>query len=122
MLLNQTQFIDQLPIQAYEPGQLKMNNQFFEHSVLLKYGQLATAWDVSTVEDLSFSDLQILLDEKPQVILLGTGPKLAFPSAAFMKTVLQNGLAVEIMDTGAACRTYNLLLAEGRRVVAGLIV
>ncbi|MBY0544560.1 MAG: Mth938-like domain-containing protein [Gammaproteobacteria bacterium] len=122
MLLNQTQFTDQLPVQAYESGRLKMNNQFFEHSVILKYGQMPTEWVVSTMQTLSLSDLQPLLDEKPQVILLGTGEKLTFPSRELMKTISDSGFAIEIMDTGAASRTYNLLLAEGRRVIAGLIV
>jgi uncharacterized protein len=55
-------------------------------------------------------------------VLLGTGPRLAFPSAAFRNSIEKRGLGLDVMDTGAACRTYNVLIAEGSLFTAGLLL
>ena len=63
-----------------------------------------------------------LLASAPEIVLLGTGTRLQFPPAAVLRPLIDARVGYEIMDTGAACRTYSILMAEGRRVLAALIV
>ena len=65
--------------------------------------------------------IDALLELDPQVILLGTGARQIFPAMALLARGLARSIGIEVMDTGAACRTYNILMAEGRQVVAGLL-
>ncbi|NNM59862.1 MAG: hypothetical protein HKM04_08615 [Legionellales bacterium] len=122
MQLTETYYADQFPIEAYECGRLKMNGQFFEHSVIINTGQMPKQWHVQNTQELTRADLQLLLQDQPEVILLGTGAQLIFPAFELIHDISHQGVGIEVMDTGAACRTYNLLLAEGRKVLAGLIL
>jgi uncharacterized protein len=81
------------------------------------------AWDVHDIAGLTTGSLARALAEVEHVglLLLGAGPSLAFPSADVRAACETAGVALEVMDTGAACRTYNVLLAEGRAVAAALI-
>ena len=79
-------------------------------------------WEVGRIEDLSGRHLQALVDLQPQVVLLGTGRWQRFPAAMLQADLARAGIGLEVMDTRAACRTYNILMAEGRRVAAALIV
>ena len=66
--------------------------------------------------------LWLLVGHKPEVVLLGTGARLRFPPAAVLAPLTRAGIGVEVMDTAAACRTYNILAGDGRRVVAALLM
>jgi uncharacterized protein len=79
-------------------------------------------WGPACAEDLAAEHLEAILDLDPQVIILGTGGTQVFPDQRVYLPALQLGLGVEVMDTGAACRTYNILASEGRKVAAGLIM
>jgi uncharacterized protein len=82
------------------------------------------AWDVSEISGLGAAHLERALaspGERVALLLLGTGTELTLPSAEVREACKQAGVALEIMQTGAACRTYNILLAEGRSVGAALI-
>lgn len=122
MQLNQESFSEQYPVQAYEPGKLKINKQLIHHSVTLFFGQLPEAWPIQDIHQLTYTALEPLIHQVPEVILIGTGAALVFPSHEILFEVIRQKIGIEVMDTGAACRTYNLLLAEGRKVAAGLIV
>jgi uncharacterized protein len=74
------------------------------------------------IEDLEVEHLQAVLALEPQIILLGTGERQVFPAPAIAAAVQAAGIGLEVMDTRAACRTYNVLVQEGRRVAAALIV
>jgi uncharacterized protein len=63
-----------------------------------------------------------ILALKPELIIIGTGNKLVFPAVELYSSIIQHGIGVDFMDTGAACRTYNILMSEDRDVVAGLIL
>ncbi len=83
---------------------------------------LVRNWPPQRFEELNEAHLRFIATLDPEVVLLGVGPKIRFPNPAWLKTFHQHGVGVEIMDNGAACRTYNILMTEGRNVVAGFIV
>lgn len=122
MQLTKETFSDLYPVQTYEPGLLKVNDTLFSQPVMLIMGQPAQNWAIKTFDDLSIESLETIIAQAPDVILLGTGTTLRFPAPALSQQVIQKGIGIEIMDTGAACRTYNLLLAEGRKVAAALFI
>ena len=109
-------------IQSYEGGVFKVSGKRFESSIIV------TAIDISdfpkqNVEDLKEEDFDPILKMKDDfdVFLLGTGKIQSFLKPELSRALKQKGLHLEIMDTGAACRTYNVLLAEGRRVMVILL-
>jgi len=91
-------------------------------SFIMAPQQLLQNWQPSTVAELKNSHFEQILECKPEIILLGTGLRLEFPSPAITKAALENGIGVDIMDSSAACRTYNILMLEGRNVVLALIL
>jgi len=111
---------DQHVIQSYSSDGVKISGQVYAHSVLVA-PHYATQWPHST--PLTLADFQPLIDvaDSIDVVLLGTGSKMVFLAPDLKKALRAHDLHVECMDTGAACRTYNVLMAEGRRVVAALL-
>jgi uncharacterized protein len=109
-------------VRAYSPGRIQINEQSFFRSVIVLPHQLIENWAPQTIEELTADTLQVLLELKPHILLLGTGTQLIFPAIEIYGELINAGIGVEIMDTGAACRTYNALSAENRDVAAALIV
>ena len=109
-------------IRGYSAGELKINDQSYEDAVILSPRELLTDASLSTVADLSPTHATRILELDPELVLVGSGPKQIFPAASFGAHFLRAGVGFEVMDTGAACRTFNVLAAEQRRVVAVLIV
>ncbi len=91
-------------------------------SFLLAPDQAIEGWLVNDAGVLDASHIDAFLALRPELVILGTGEKQAFPAAAFMAGFLRKGIGIEVMDNAAAARTYNLLAGEGRRVVAGFIL
>lgn len=91
-------------------------------SFLLAPDRLVEAWPVGDVAALDGVTGEAVLALEPEVVLLGTGSRQQFPSAAFMAGFLRRGIGIEVMDNAAAARTYDLLAGEGRRVVAAFIL
>jgi uncharacterized protein len=77
---------------------------------------------VGSVEGLAADHMAAIVELAPEIVLLGTGASLRFPEPALLAPLYKAGIGVEVMDTPAACRTYNILLAEGRKVLAAVIV
>lgn len=109
-------------IRAYRPGFLQINEKTLTRSVIVTPSQLIEDWSPQTIEELSVDALAIIATLKPDILLLGTGSKLVFPALASYGDLINQQIGVEIMDTAAACRTYNALSAENRNVVAALII
>jgi uncharacterized protein len=109
-------------IRAYSPGELRINDDTYRETVMVSGSAIVTLSDVRDVDDLPRFDVSQVLALGPEVVLLGTGPAQVFPAAAFRTKFLRAGIGFEVMDTGAACRTFNVLVAEQRRVVALLMV
>jgi len=109
-------------IQGYESGRILIDGKSYHRGLILTPERILDGWGPSNPADLSEDDVRALIELDPQVIVIGTGQRQVFPSPAVYASAMRHGVGVEIMDTGAACRTYNIVMAEGRRIVAGLIV
>ena len=110
-------------VQSYANGRFKISSVAYEHAVFV-FPDAVHEWHFQGgFDDLTLDDFTLLIEKSGEldVILLGCGPKMRFLPPALQNALKNNGLSIDIMDTGAACRTYNVLLAEGRRVVAALL-
>lgn len=109
-------------IVAYQPGQIKINQEILTASVIITPNQLIKDWAPQTIAALSAASLALIAALKPDVLLIGTGSSQVFISADIYGELINLGIGVEIMDTSAACRTFNALASENRNVVAALII
>jgi uncharacterized protein len=109
-------------IRAYEAGELRINDDIYRGTVIVSASTVLTVADVRGMNDLVVLDPSRILALDPELVLLGTGQRQIFPAASFRAQFLSAGIGFEAMDTGAACRTFNVLVAEQRRVVALLMV
>jgi uncharacterized protein len=107
-------------INAYGDGYVMVNGQRHESSLIVLPDKVI-AWAVEGFDALSRESLAVLKDEKLEIVLLGTGPKQRFPHPGLTASLAQAGIGLEVMDLKAACRTYNVLVAEERRVAAALL-
>ena len=105
---------------AYGEGYVMVNDQRHEANLIVLPGQLL-AWNVKTFADLVEDDFKVFLDMKLEILLLGTGPRQRFPHPRLTRALAATRVGVEAMDLQAACRTYNILMAEERRVAAALL-
>ncbi len=109
-------------IKGYGPGWVNINEQEIRRSVIVAPEQLLTDWPPQTFADLEATHFEALLTLDLEIVLLGTGQRQRFPHPKLTAVLPANGVGVEVMDTFAACRTYNLLMLEGRRVAAALLI
>jgi uncharacterized protein len=109
-------------VRSYGTGELRVNDDVYRSAIIISASAVHATPDIRDVEDLARLDPARILALDPELVLLGTGPRQIFPSASFRGQFLSAGIGVEVMDTGAACRTFNVLVAEQRRVVAVLMV
>ncbi len=114
--------LDGYLITAYDDDGISVNGKPFEQSLILANTQMDENWDVAAIEQLSSEHIEQVLSFKPELIIIGTGGRLIFPAVEIYSAIIQRGIGVDFMDTRAACRTYNILMSEGRGVVAGLIL
>ena len=112
----------QYVIRAYAPGQITVNDELLTSSLVISPEQLLRDWPPQKLEDIRTEHLLAALTLQPEILLLGTGATLRFPHPSLLADVQKRGIGIEVMDTGAACRTYNILVAEGRYVVMGLLI
>jgi len=109
-------------VRGYGPGQLHVNERTYTSSVILTATAVIDPWRPTSALDITATDLAPLLGLGAEVVLLGTGPRQQFPDPGLLRTLYERRIGVEVMDTSAACRTFNVLVAEGRPVAAALIV
>ena len=109
-------------IRGYAPGQVTINDKVMVTSVIVTPDRIICDWLPHAYGDLEPRHIARLEELQPEIVVLGTGLRLRFPDASFTVGFLSQGIGVEIMDTTAACRTYNILLSEDRRVVAALLM
>lgn len=109
-------------IQSYAGGGFRVSGQAYAGAVLV-WPDHTVSWKAASFEALQLSDFSPVYeyDPLPDVVLFGTGKAQHFLPPALRQSLRDKGLVIEVMDTGAACRTYNVLLAEGRRVVAAML-
>jgi len=109
-------------VTAYGPGFIEINNVRYGTAIRLTPDQPPTEWNVSAFDALRTEDFAALLESEPEVVLLGTGTRQRFPHPRLSAPLAGAHVGFEVMDTQAACRTYNILVAEGRRVLAVLLL
>lgn len=109
-------------VRAWRRGGLRIGDEWLRSHAIVSADRIVRDWPVSKPEDLQPDDLEPALATDPDIIILGTGEALRRPAADLMGLMAERGIGVEIMDTPAACRTYNVLLHEGRSVVAALFI
>jgi uncharacterized protein len=143
MQVNLDNDIHSYTIRAYQPGEISLSVPFSPESAqqddpidqsprplgietvtgsfIISPRHLLRDWAPENIDNLQTEHLSAIIELQPELVLLGTGPQLTFPAHSILAEVHQQRIGIEIMDTAAACRTYNILMAEGRFVVAGLI-
>ena len=108
-------------ISRHGPGGVIVNGLEFRESVIVPWQGPVTAWGVAAFEALSAEHFEALAALAPELVILGTGSRLRFPKPALLRPLMTRRIGFETMDTAAACRTYNVLIAEGRSVAAALL-
>jgi len=109
-------------ITGYGDGYVEINKAPYAHSVVLSSDGGISEWSAQNFESLEAKDFSQLVDLKPELILIGTGSRQRFPKPELLKALIEAKIGFEIMDSQAACRTYNILVGEGRQVLLALIV
>lgn len=106
---------------AYGEGYVAVNHEKHERNLILLPDSIIVDWSTAGVETLGEADMRKLLELGTEIVLLGTGKRLRFPPGALLRPFAPAGIGLEVMDLQAACRTYNILAAEGRKVAAALL-
>jgi len=113
---------DSLAVTAYDAAGISVAGRRLTRSFILTPQRLIENWAPISAETLTVADLEILATLDCPIILLGTGQRQHFPAPTLLRPLLARRIGVEVMDSFAACRTYNILMAEGRAVAAALII
>ncbi len=108
-------------IRAYRPGAVTINQLTYTRSLIVTPERIEP-WEPASFAELVRAHFETLEMLKPEVVLLGTGARLRMPAGETTRPLTDARIGLEVMDTGAACRTYNILMSEGRRVVAALLM
>jgi uncharacterized protein len=109
-------------IRTYTVGQIIVNQDSYTRSLVVLPGQVIADWPPQAFEELALAHLAALVTLSPELVILGTGRRQRFPHAELLAPLIEARLGWEVMDTGAACRTYNILMSEGRNVAAALLM
>ncbi|MGH8678940.1 MAG: Mth938-like domain-containing protein [Burkholderiales bacterium] len=107
-------------VSGYGPGYIVVNGNRYEASLVVLPDKIIERWGAPAAESLDEAALRFLATLGVEIVLIGTGKTLKFPEAQNLRWLIEAGIGFEIMDTNAACRTYNILVAEDRKVAAAL--
>ena len=122
MKLHRTEAIGKNAITGYGEGYVLVNQARHERTLVVLPDQLVTDWAASSFEALTADHLAALLPLDAEIILLGTGPRIRFPRPEILAPLIRGRVGYEIMDVQAACRTFNILVSEERKVAAALLL
>ncbi len=109
-------------ITAYSTSTITVNDRIYSESLIMTASTMHCPWPVTSMQQLSPENLAPIFESKPTVVLLGTGAQQLFPGAQIYALFGQQGIGLEVMDNGALCRTFNILVAEDRDVTAAIIL
>ena len=109
-------------ITGYGDGYVEINQIPYSHAVLLSSDGAISEWPIQSFDSLEAAHFAQMVALKPELILIGTGSRQRFPKPELLKALIEGKIGFEIMDSQAACRTYNILVGEGRQVLLALIV
>jgi len=136
MQFNQELNLASYTIRSYSTGRISISAPFnrsleqpeipaeevLTQSFIMTPSQLIRNWPPRAVDEICAEHLEIAADLNPEVLLIGTGDILVFPDVKLTYQLMDRGIGVEVMDTAAACRTYNVLMHEGRRVALAMVI
>ena len=108
-------------IARHGPDGVIVNGVEHTSSVIVPWQGAVLPWPAASFDALTAEHFAALAALKPELVIFGSGPRIRFPNAALLRPLMALRIGVETMDSPAACRTYNVLLAEGREVVAALL-
>ena len=106
---------------AYGPDHVVVNGERHDRSIVVLAEEVRNDWSTVSFDELSETHFNYFLALKPEILLLGTGARQRFPHPRLYRALTNVGIALECMDTPAACRTYNILVAEDRKVIAAIL-
>jgi len=109
-------------ITGYGTGWVAVDGERIDSSIVISSSGLRHAWHCHHFADLTEPHFALLADAEPELVVFGSGDRIQFPPAAWLRVLMGKRIGLETMDTRAACRTYNILAGEGRRVVAALLI
>jgi uncharacterized protein len=109
-------------VTGYDQSGVEINAKRFDYSVLVMPEEAPRAWSVTRFEDLTAEHFEQIAADKPDVVVLGTGERQRFVHPRLVASLSDQRIGVESMDSHAACRTYNILMGEGRKVTLALII
>ena len=112
---------DHLFVRSVSSGVIDIAGRLYPGPLVISAGELVDDWDATSPSDLSDRQLNPIFELEPEVVLLGTGASQIFLPPELMMRFYGRGIGVEVMTTDAACRTFNVLVSEGRKVVAALL-
>jgi uncharacterized protein len=110
------------PITRQQAGCVWVGSTPFQYSVLVPWRGEVLPWEAAAFADLTAAHFERVAAFKPEVVIFGSGARLRFAPPALMRGLYEARIGIETMDTAAACRTYNVLVAEGRTVLAALLI
>jgi len=108
-------------IARHGPDGVVVNGTAWTESVVVPWSGDVLPWNAASFDALTAAHFAQLAARKPELVIFGSGARLRFPAAALLRPLIEAGIGVETMDSAAACRTYNVLLAESRSVIAALL-
>ncbi len=109
-------------IRGYDEGKVVVNNTEYKRSLIIMPESLHADWEPQTLDELNESHLEFISDLQPEVVIFGTGLRQRFPNVPVQAFFMKQSIGIEFMNTAAACRTYNILMSEGRNVVCALFL
>ena len=108
-------------IRAYDKDEIRVGERAIRNNCIVTADQILD-WSPQSVEAMTVDDIGPLLELAPEIVILGTGAMQRFPDPSLMGAILSRGIGFEVMTTSAACRTYNVLVSEDRKVAAVLLL
>lgn len=109
-------------IKAYGAGSIQINETVYHRDLIVMPESIEPEWASAPITELTTDHFAAVQAYAPEILLLGTGETQIFPPARLMAELGRQGMCLEVMDTAAACRTYNVLMSEDRRVAAALMM
>lgn len=109
-------------VSSHEPGRVRVGETLWTTSVIVPWQGSVQAWSVDGFEALDGPAFEHLATLQPELVIFGSGARLRFPRPDWLRPLIERRIGFETMDTAAACRTYNVLVSEGRSVLAALLI
>jgi uncharacterized protein len=112
----------ELVFSNYDDHSVTINEQKLISSLIVFPDHLQRDWPTSDVSELTIEHFALVMERRPDIVILGTGTTQQFPTLTLRRELAANQLQLEVMNNAAACRTYNLLVSEDRDVAAAIII